>query len=106
MITVTPVAAEQIKKSAQNADCANLPLRIAVVSGGCSGNQYRLGFDEQGEGDTKFESNGINVIVDTGSLPLVKGLELDFVDDLQGSSFVFKNPNAHGGCGCGKSFSC
>ena len=106
MITVTPVAAEQIKKSAQNADCAGLPLRIAVVSGGCSGHQYRLGFDEEGKEDTKFESNGINLIVDAGSLPLVKGLELDFVDDLQGSSFVFKNPNSQGGCGCGKSFSC
>ncbi len=106
MVNVTAAAAEQIKKSQTAANCEGLPLRIAVVGGGCSGLQYRLGFDEKGEADSQFDCNGIAVIVDEHSLGKINGLKLDFVDDIQGSSFVFRNPNASGGCGCGKSFSC
>ncbi len=110
MITVTPAAAEQVRKSAVSADCVGLPLRIAVSGGGCSGNQYMLGFDEQKTEDVKFDSNRIIVIVDSGALPMVKDLELDYTDDTQGSVFVFNNPNApshsHGGCGCSGSSGC
>jgi len=107
MITVTPSAAEQIQKSAVSAECVGLSLRIAVSGGGCcSEPEYLLGFDEEKEGDTRFDSNGVAVIVDPGSLPKIMELELDYVTDSEGSSFLFKNRTApahgggHGGGGC------
>lgn len=115
MVNVTASAAEQIKKSQIVAKCEGLPLRIAVVGGGCSGFEYGLGFDEKGAEDAEFTCNGIPVIIDPKTIKNIKGLELDYVDDQQGASFVFRNPNAPGGghghgggggCGCGGGSSC
>ena len=81
-------------------------LRVAVLEGGCSGNEYRLGFEnDEHDGDSKFDCNGVTLIVDEQSLSLVNGVEIDYQNGLQGSFFVFNNPQATGGCGCGKSFS-
>lgn len=109
MVNVTDSAAEQIKKSQIVAKCEGLPLRIAVVGGGCSGLEYGLGFDEKGNEDAEFTCNGIPVIIDPKTITKIEGLELDYVDDQQGASFVFRSPNAtggghghgHGGGGCG-----
>ena len=106
MITVTEAAVAQIKKVKASNDDFKECLRIAVVGGGCSGNSYQMGFDDKQDGDASFETGGLTVVVDEMSLPKVNGLELDFVENLEGSSFVFRNPNSTGGCGCGKSFSC
>ena len=105
MITVTENAAEQIMKVKGGMDNAAATLRIAAVGGGCSGYQYQMAFDEAGDGDTKFDTNGVSIIVDQQSLEALNGIEIDYVENLEGSSFVFNNPNATGGCGCGKSFS-
>ncbi len=105
MINVTENAVEQIRKVQGETDAADKCLRVAVVGGGCSGNQYQLGFDSQADGDTKYEANGVSILVDAQSLPLLEGITIDYVQNLEGSTFVFKNPNATGGCGCGKSFS-
>lgn len=105
MLTVTQNAAEQIKKVQGNMKAEKKFLRIAVINGGCSGNQYKMDFDTDKEDDAKIDSNGVTLIVDKSSLPLVNGMELDYVEGLEGSSFVFNNPNATGGCGCGQSFS-
>ena len=115
MITVTPIAAEQIKKSAENSEFVGLPLRITVEGGGCHGYKYRLGFDEPKAGDARFESNGISVVVAQETVPILAGLELDFFSDDDGCAFTFKNPNSPkkdgaghgaGGCGCGGGGSC
>jgi iron-sulfur cluster insertion protein len=80
-------------------------LRIAV-SGGCSGFQYGLSFDdERNDDDSVFERDGIAVVIDDVSLGLLNGAEVDFVEDLMGASFQIKNPNAASSCGCGNSFS-
>lgn len=105
MITVTENAAEQIMKVKGGMDNAALTLRIAAVGGGCSGYQYQMAFDEKNDDDTKFDTNGVSIIVDKQSLEALNGIEIDYVENLEGSSFVFNNPNATGGCGCGKSFS-
>ena len=105
MITITENAADQIKKLQSEMDGNALALRVAVVGGGCSGYQYNLGFDAEKDGDSRFDSNGVSVIVDGQSMPMLDGIELDYVENLQGSNFVFNNLNATGGCGCGKSFS-
>lgn len=105
MINITENAADQIKKLQSEMDGEAMALRVEVVGGGCSGYQYSLGFDAEKEGDSRFDSHGVSVLVDGQSMPMLDGIELDYVENLQGSNFVFKNPNATGGCGCGKSFS-
>ncbi len=81
-------------------------MRVAVLGGGCSGFQYNFSFEEQkNEDDLLIERNGATVVVDATSLELLKGSELDFVEEMVGSAFQVKNPNATSSCGCGNSFS-
>ncbi len=105
MVTLTNKAALQVNKirETQETDAAK-HLRIAVVSGGCAGYQYQIGLDKAEEGDSVFTQEGISIVVDPKSLSMVDGMEIDFQEGFHGSSFLFKNPNADRGCGCGKSF--
>ena len=81
-------------------------LRLAVSGGGCSGFQYGFSFDDaRNEDDRVFERDGVKLVVDETSLDLLVGAEVDFVEDLVGSSFQVRNPNASSSCGCGSSFS-
>jgi iron-sulfur cluster insertion protein len=81
-------------------------MRVAVLGGGCSGFQYNFSFEEaKNEDDLLIERDGATVVVDSTSLELLKGSELDFVEEMVGSSFQVKNPNATSSCGCGNSFS-
>ncbi len=79
-------------------------LRIRVVPGGCSGYSYDMVFDDAAEGDQVFEHDGLKLLVDGESLPLLQGAEIDFKEELGHEGFTIKNPNASSGCGCGKSF--
>jgi iron-sulfur cluster insertion protein len=81
-------------------------LRVAVLAGGCSGFQYRFELDAaQQDDDLVIERAGARVLVDPVSLDLLAGAELDFTDELMGSHFAVRNPNAKSACGCGTSFS-
>jgi len=81
-------------------------VRVGVKSGGCSGLSYDLKFDkEQSEGDKVFEDNGVRIIVDKKSFLYLIGTTLEYSGGLNGSGFVFNNPNANRTCGCGESFS-
>lgn len=81
-------------------------VRVGVKSGGCSGLSYDLKFDkDQKENDKVFESNGVKIIVDTKSFLYLVGTTLEYSGGLNGTGFVFKNPNANRTCGCGESFS-
>ena len=81
-------------------------VRVGVKSGGCSGLSYDLKFDkDQKENDKVFESNGVNIIVDTKSFLYLVGTTLEYSGGWNGTGFVFKNPNANRTCGCGESFS-
>lgn len=80
-------------------------LRIAVKEGGCSGLQYMLGLERDPLPDDQVYSfDSVKVYVDPYSLPMVDGLNVDFVENLDGSGFVFDNPNVSERCSCGKSF--
>jgi iron-sulfur cluster assembly protein len=103
MITLTDKAVEHIRNARCGMKAEKKSLRVSVVHGGCSGNQYKVDFDNVSPGDTEFQSNGVTILVDEHSLPLVKKMEMDYVEDLKGSSFVFKNPNTQECC-CGQSF--
>ena len=106
MITLTDNGAEKVREflAAQEAVADTAGLRVGVRGGGCSGFQYALAFDEQRDGDTVFEDQGIRLLVDTPSLPYVRGSVIDFVDGLQGAGFKVDNPNVVAACGCGSSF--
>jgi iron-sulfur cluster insertion protein len=81
-------------------------FRVSVAGGGCSGFRYQFSIDDKlGGDDVVFERNGVKVVVDETSLELVKGSEIQFVEDLVGSAFALRNPNATSSCGCGTSFS-
>ena len=81
-------------------------LRVAVLAGGCSGFQYRFDLDETPQPDDLLIERGpARVLVDSASLDLLAGAELDYTDELMGSHFAVRNPNAKSACGCGTSFS-
>ena len=81
-------------------------LRISVQGGGCSGFQYSFDIErERADDDVVVTRDGATVLIDPMSLEMMKGAELDFVDDLMGQSFRVRNPNAVASCGCGVSFS-
>jgi iron-sulfur cluster assembly accessory protein len=77
-------------------------FRIAIKGGGCSGFQYDFSFDKSIEkDDLKFE----NILIDKTSADLLKGSEVDYVNELIGDSFKISNPQSKSSCGCGTSFS-
>lgn len=81
-------------------------VRVGVKSGGCSGLSYDLKFDKNlDDNDKVFEDNTIKVIVDKKSFLYLVGTTLEYSGGLNGSGFVFNNPNANRTCGCGESFS-
>jgi iron-sulfur cluster assembly accessory protein len=83
-----------------------LMLRIGVDAGGCSGFQYQFDLVEAADpDDRRIERDGAAALVDEISLVLLKGSEIDFVDELSGAEFRIRNPNARSSCGCGVSFS-
>jgi iron-sulfur cluster assembly accessory protein len=81
-------------------------LRVAVLAGGCSGFQYKFALDEAPrDDDLVIERDGARVLVDPASLDLLGGAELHYANELMGSYFTVRNPNATSACGCGTSFS-
>ena len=88
------------------ANSAQLNLRVYVTGGGCSGFQYGFSFDDVvEEDDTRIEKGGANLVVDSLSLQYLQGSTVDYIEDLAGSKFIISNPNATTTCGCGESFS-
>ena len=81
-------------------------IRVGVKSGGCSGLEYVLKFDnEKTDSDQVFEDNGIKIIIDKKSILYLAGTVLEYSGGLNGKGFIFNNPNANRTCGCGESFS-
>jgi iron-sulfur cluster insertion protein len=105
-VILTENAARRVAVLREQENVANAFLRLAVSGGGCSGFQYGFSFDDTRQGDDRvFERDGVQLVIDSVSLELVKGAEIDFVEDLMGASFQVRNPNAASSCGCGNSFS-
>ncbi|TSB48202.1 HesB/IscA family protein [Alkalicoccobacillus porphyridii] len=105
MITLTDAAVGHIREMMEAEEDHTLMLRVGVKGGGCSGLSYGMGFDnEQAPEDTKLEINGLSVIVDKESAPMIKGLVIDYKQNMMGGGFTIDNPNAIASCGCGTSF--
>ena len=104
-ITVTARAARRIGEILRR-EPAGTMLRVSVEGGGCSGFQYRFDIDRsRAADDIVIQHGGATILVDQVSLGYLAGSEIDFVDDLIGSSFRINNPQATASCGCGTSFS-
>jgi iron-sulfur cluster assembly protein len=103
-ISVTPKAAQQIRKALAKRG-GGVGLRVAIKTSGCSGYAYALEFaDAAGAQDLSFESEGVQLLVDAQSLPMIDGTQLDWVREGLNEGFKFNNPNASATCGCGESF--
>jgi len=105
-LMLTKKAEEKVKEILSEQPEPYAGLRIQVVGGGCSGFQYRMGFDKNynDQSDAIFEFDGLKVFVDKSSLLYMEGAEVDYVDGLMGAGFKITNPNAKSTCGCGESF--
>jgi len=105
MITVSDKAVHKIKSILQDEQKADGFIRVGIKGGGCSGFTYILDIEEiQKDGDQVYDFGGVKVLVDSKSIIYLAGTELDYTDGLNGSGFVFNNPNAQRTCGCGNSF--
>jgi len=106
VITFTEKGAEKVQEflASQNTAVETAGLRVGVRGGGCSGFQYALAFDEERPGDEVFTDHGLRILVDSPSLPYVKGAIVDYVESMQGAGFKVENPNVIAACGCGSSF--
>lgn len=104
MITLSPRAAKQVLAMQQDLNEPQKRLRVFVESGGCSGFQYGMTFDERKGDDNELTSEGVTFFIDPASLAYLSGSSIEFDDGLQGKGFEIKNPNAQSTCGCGKSF--
>lgn len=107
-IQITDRALSKIKDAATKEGVAldSTFLRIAVVSGGCSGLTYDLGWETTQKPDDELASiQGLNVVMDMKAMLYMEGSSLDFTDGLEGKGFHFQNPQATRNCACGESFS-
>ena len=99
-------AVKKVKELIEEEGTPDLKLRVFVSGGGCSGMQYGFTFEESvNYDDTKVEIDNVMLLIDPMSLQYLTGAEIDYQDNVQGSQFVIKNPNATTTCGCGSSFS-
>ncbi len=106
-VQLTETAAHEIKRVMEEQKMpAGVALRIAVAGGGCSGFEYKLGFEENvdEQSDIVREIHGVRVAVDKKSSLYLDGTEIDYHNGIEKRGFVFNNPNATKTCGCGSSF--
>lgn len=105
MITISESAKEKIKDILAEENNPKLALRTFVQGGGCSGFSYGFTLDEEvNEDDFEVPLDGYRVLIDSMSMQYLQGAEIDYKEELMGSSFTIKNPNATTTCGCGSSF--
>jgi iron-sulfur cluster assembly protein len=105
-IEVTSAARDQVLRIMEKQGKPGAALRLFVQGGGCSGLTYGMSFDKQETGDeVAFRDQGLVVVVDKASAPLLEGVRVDFLLGLEASGFKIYNPNAKETCSCGKSFS-
>ena len=103
-VTLTEAAARHVTRYIAKRG-RGVGVRLGVKTTGCSGLAYKLEYaDDVRTEDLRFESHGVQVIVDPKSLPYLDGTELDFAREGLNEGFKFNNPNEKDACGCGESF--
>jgi len=106
LVTITERATVKAKNILESKGQANSLLRVFVVGGGCSGYQYGMSIAPSVEEDDEVVEmeDGVRVVIDRESKPMIAGAEIDYVEDLMKSGFTIYNPNATSSCACGSSF--
>src|SRR4030042_6211998 len=105
MVSITDRAAENVKRLLKTKGVEGGALRLFVAGGGCSGYQYGMALAPQAEeNDVVIEHDGVKLLVDPESAPLLEGAEIDYVEDVLKRGFTIFNPNAVKSCACGSSF--
>jgi iron-sulfur cluster insertion protein len=105
MITISDSAKQKIKDILLEENNPKIALRTFVQGGGCSGFSYGFTMDDEiNEDDFEIPLDEFKVLVDAMSMQYLTGSEIDYKEDLRGSSFSITNPNATTTCGCGSSF--
>ncbi len=104
-VQLTEAAVHRVRNLITERDLKDHALRIFVTGGGCSGLKYGMALERDvHDSDIRFNYDGIDVLIDTSSLPYLTGATVDYVDDIMGGGFHIENPNAVASCGCGNSF--
>lgn len=105
MLSITDKAADKVKTLLQEKNAESGALRVFVAGGGCSGYQYGMALAQDvEEDDLVVEHDGVKLLVDPESAPLLQGAEIDYIEDIMKSGFTIFNPNAVKSCACGSSF--
>ena len=105
-VTISDSAVRRVRALTVDGEFKDMMLRVSVSGGGCSGFQYAFSFDDApGADDHVIERDGVTVLIDDVSWEFLVGSELHFAEELIGSFFTLRNPNAASTCGCGTSFS-
>jgi iron-sulfur cluster assembly accessory protein len=106
MVQLTETAVTKVREILDTQDPKPSGLRIAVVGGGCSGFSYSMAFENTPNMlDKTYTFDGLKVFIDQASLLYLDGVQVDYVETMEGSGFKFNNPNVKNTCGCGSSFS-
>ncbi|MEI6089592.1 MAG: iron-sulfur cluster assembly accessory protein [bacterium] len=102
-IVITERALAEIKRIyVEKSVPAEYLLRIDIESGGCSGVHHILGFDNEiSENDKVFDTDGLGIVIDRKALFVLQSTTIDYINDINGSGFIFDNPYVSTGCsGC------
>ncbi len=106
MVQLTETAVSKVKEILDTQEPKPAGLRISVVGGGCSGFSYSMAFENTpGMLDKTYKFGDLQFFIDQASLLYLDGVQVDYVETLEGSGFKFNNPNVKSTCGCGSSFS-
>jgi len=106
MVQLTETAVSKVREILDTQEPKPAGLRISVVGGGCSGFSYSMAFENTpGMLDKTYNFGGLQLFIDQASLLYLDGVQVDYVETLEGSGFKFNNPNVKSTCGCGSSFS-
>lgn len=106
MINLTPAATKAVQRFIRGSETPVAGLRLMISGGGCSGLQYGMKLEaEKADDDWELDIDGIKLLVDPMTMPMIDNVTIDFVDTLTHTGFKFDNPNASAQCSCGSSFS-
>lgn len=103
-ITLTQAAVNRVKELLTESP-NSIGLRIGVKERGCNGLSYTLDYvSEKKKFDEIVNQDGVQILIDSKAQLTLLGTEMDYIEGLIASEFVFNNPNIKGTCGCGESF--
>lgn len=106
MIHLTPAATKAVQRFIRGSETPVIGLRLMISGGGCSGLQYGMKLEaDKAEDDWELEVDGVKLLVDPMTMPMIDEVTIDFIDTLTHTGFKFDNPNASAQCSCGSSFS-